>query len=420
MPAQDTSRDAVSIGCGDQAIRDAGVSGERFRLDRDCGRHPDRSNIANERPPGQAAERRRDLRLHRLHPSYEALGFEDVEIGKRGGRGPGVARIGVAMAQDCTRDRIVPERAAYPLPDQHATKRHVAGRDALGEGDHVRLDPVAGRCPQFAGPTETRDHLVGDEQHVMSSAQFADRGPVIIGGRNDAACSDHGLTDECGDLAAPRNQQRFEALEVHGADHRDLVDERPAIAGLHPGNADERRAPGVHPVIGMLARYDHPLLGPTEDIPVPARQLRRRIDGIRAARSEEHDRVGTERTECRQTVREFEGPARRVRPERGIRRELDELVGHRRGDLTPAVTHVAVPECGGRIEQLTAVAIGEHDPVGRLEHDLGLGNDMHVGESVPEMSAHVVPSHAVAFWLRVAASGDVDRFAAYTAPLPRF
>ena len=94
MPAQDTSRDAVSIGCGDQAIRDAGVSGERFRLDRDCGRHPDRSNIANERPPGQAAERRRDLRLHRLHPSYEALGFEDVEIGKRGGRGPGVARIG--------------------------------------------------------------------------------------------------------------------------------------------------------------------------------------------------------------------------------------------------------------------------------------------------------------------------------------
>ena len=86
-----------------------------------------------------------------------------------------------------------------------------------------------------------------------------------------------------------------------------------AVARLVAGDAGERRAPGVHPVVAVLARHDDPLLRPAQDVPVAARELGGRVDRVRAARAEEDDGV-LDRRERGQAVRELDGRLGRVRP----------------------------------------------------------------------------------------------------------
>ena len=108
---------------------------------------------------------------------------------------------------------------------------------------------------------------------------------------DDTACPDDGLTDERRDLRTASREQLRQRCRVRDADVDDLVDQRPAVAGLVAGDPGQRRSPGVHPVVAVLARDDDPLGGLAHHVPVAAGQLGRRIDRVRAAGAEEHDGV---------------------------------------------------------------------------------------------------------------------------------
>ena len=208
--------------------------------------------------------------------------------------------------------------------------------------------------------------------------------------RDDAARPDVRLADERGDLPGTLGEQRAERLDVHDADVDNLVDEVPAVASLHRPDPDQRRPPAVHPVVAELARHDHPLLGSADDVPVAADELGGSVDRIRSARTQEDDRV-RDRRQIGEALCEGDRRLRRVRPERRVRRQPDQLGGNRVGDLLPPIANVAVPQRGGRVEVSPAVHILEPNALGRANHDLVGRDRVHVGKAVPE-AAHGTPS----------------------------
>ncbi len=87
-------------------------------------------------------------------------------------------------------------------------------------------------------------------------------------------------------------------------------------------------------------------------------------------------------------VGQLHGRLAGVRPERRIGGQAHELLGHRIGDLAPAVADGAVPEGRGRIDEAAPVGRLQPDALAGAHHELGVLDQVHVGEAVPEGSGH--------------------------------
>ncbi len=70
--------------------------------------------------------------------------------------------------------------------DGDAAERHVAGVDALGEGQQVRDDALVRGDEPAAGPPEAGHHLVEDEDDAVPVAQLPHTGEVAGRGQHDA------------------------------------------------------------------------------------------------------------------------------------------------------------------------------------------------------------------------------------------
>ena len=134
----------------------AGSFVEDRRLDRDRGGQPDRPDLADHRRAGEAPdgriEDRLELATRSTSPSRSMM-----------------SRLAIAAAAAAAwPEYVYPWRNTAPAigssqngartrsPDEHAAERHVAGGHALGERDHVRLDPEALRAPHPARSARTR------------------------------------------------------------------------------------------------------------------------------------------------------------------------------------------------------------------------------------------------------------------------
>ena len=221
----------------------------------------------------------------------------------------------------------------------------------------------------------------------MLAAEPVDLGPVVRLGRDHAAGADNRLADEGGDLPGPLVEQRAQRLHVHRPDVHHLVDERAAVARLHRPDADERRAPAMHPVVAELPRDDEPLLRATHHVPVAPGELRSGIDGVRPTRAQEDHGV-RERRQGGEALRQLDGGLRGVRPERLVGRQPEELIGHRVRDRSPAVADVAEPEARDRIDVPAPGGVLQPDAFAGADHDLVVGDRVHVGEPVPERRGH--------------------------------
>ena len=78
-------------------------------------------------------------------------------------------------------ERSSSRNGSASVADEHAAERRVAGRHALGEGDHVGLvaEPVG--AEPGAEAAERADHLVGHEQHAVAVADLPH--PLEVAGR---------------------------------------------------------------------------------------------------------------------------------------------------------------------------------------------------------------------------------------------
>src|SRR5579862_328652 len=66
-------------------------------------------------------------------------------------------------------------------------ERQVAARDAFGERHDVGTYVEAARAEHLAGATETGDHLVEDEQNIVTRRDFPQCAQVTIGRRDHSA-----------------------------------------------------------------------------------------------------------------------------------------------------------------------------------------------------------------------------------------
>ncbi len=108
--------------------------------------------------------------------------------------------------QERGRPRV--ERLHQRVADHHAAERRVAGGDALGEGDDVRLVVIPLGAEVVAEPAERAYHLVGDQQHAVPVADLPY--PLEVPGRRREAAAGvlHRLEEDRGDRLRALAQDR--------------------------------------------------------------------------------------------------------------------------------------------------------------------------------------------------------------------
>ena len=272
------------------------------------------------------------------------------------------------------RGRARAERLHERVADQHPAERRVAGRDSLGEGDDVRLVPVALGAEVVAEPAERADHLVGDQQHAVPVADLPD--PLEVAGRRREAAAGvlHGLQvdrrDRLGSLTedgpldlvrgpdAERLQvvahERGGPVEV-GVRHPDAARGHRLERVLDVGQAGDGQRAHRGPVVGDLAADHLVPFGLAGQLEVLLGELPGRLDGLRAAGGEEHP-VQVARGQVGQPLGQLDGLGMGVGPQREVR-ELGGLARARLGDLLAAVADLAHEQAGQPVQVTPPVLV---------------------------------------------------------------
>ena len=252
-------------------------------------------------------------------------------------------------------------------------ERHVAARDAFGELHDVRLDAVVLQAEPSTRAAEPGDHLVGNQQHVVSRADLTDAREVVRRRDDDTSRPLHRFGDERRHRFRTRVEDGF--LEFVGRGHAETDPRIRADEAIRVGRVDvqeARRARLEHrpegreagrahrgerePVIGALPRDDLDLLRLAERLPVEPRGLERRLGGFGPAAREEEgvDRGKDQRTQpLGQRDRGHVAPARIG----GMKREGRHLPLGGIGQLPPAVSDVHVPQAREAVDVFASVRI---------------------------------------------------------------
>ena len=194
------------------------------------GRRSARPPRPEARASGSSRSREDGLELRRALD--EALALEDVEVDERGharSRVPGVR----AAVQERRRG-FVPERRAHAAAHHDGAERHVARADPLRARHQIGREAVSLAAEPAPEPSEARDHLVCNEQHVALAADSLDSGPVAVRWWDHPAGADHRLADECGCAAAELVEDAGEVGRVVVLHLGDVADER-AVAVADAG-----------------------------------------------------------------------------------------------------------------------------------------------------------------------------------------
>ena len=212
-----------------------------------------------------------------------------------------MAAVGVAVAEHLAR-ALAEERLLDAVRDDDGAHRHVARGQALRARHEIGRDAEALAAEVGAQAAEAADDLVRDQQHVVLAAQLLHARPEALGRRDHAAGADHGLADERGDVVGVVLEQRLERVGVAPRDVLDVRDQV-AVARAVARDALQARAERVDAVVAVLARDDDLLLGAADRVPVAARELGGRVDGVRAAARGEEDRGVVHRRHARRPCR---------------------------------------------------------------------------------------------------------------------
>ena len=148
------------------------------------------------------------------------------------------------------------------IADADAATWEVARRDRLGKLHDVRRHTPVLEGEPLPGPAESRDDLVGGEEHIVPVADLADAREVVIGRDDDTADPDHWLGEKHGDgVGAFAQDGLFERGRRQSGNVNEAGDAR---LEERPVSGDPRRAHGGQrgAVVAELSRDDLRLAGP--------------------------------------------------------------------------------------------------------------------------------------------------------------
>src|SRR3990170_3375459 len=125
-------------------------------------------------------------------------------------------------------------------------------------------------------------------------------------------------------------------------------------------------------------------VGPSDQLPVPAGHLRRRVDRVRSPACEEHLALGDRREGAHPLGELYRRPVGQVAEGR-VGSQAPDLLGHGVGDLGPTVADVAVPERRRRVEVAAPLLVPHVYALTPVHDELAARlPGGHVGERVPE------------------------------------
>ena len=366
-------------------------------------------------------------RMQRLFPMRLKLGgagqqpFLGIgfQRGDPGGRGDGVARVGIAVEQLDHMFRTLHEGVVDRRRGQDSAHRDDAVRQPLGAGDHVGHHAEVLRREGRAETAEARDDLVEDQQDAVLARDVAQAFQIALGRQQDTGRARHRFHDHGGDgigavqrddalqfvgqmramfrlparhavfrqmrmgqVVHPGQQAAEDAAVADDAAHRDAAEAHAVIPALAPDQA-RPAALAARAVIGQcdLQRGIH-RLGARVGVEHMLQPLGRDVDDPVG----EFERARMAHLECRRIVQRAHHPADRL------------------GDARPAMTGVAAPEPCGPVQDLAPVRRRIVHVLRRDEHPGRLLELPVRGEGHPE-GAQVVRRGLAVQWHRRPRSG---------------
>ena len=361
------------------------------------------ANLADDRVVGQAPEP-----LGQVGPGLvadlrdQAFLLDDAQVLQGDGAGHGMAGVGEAVEELAA---FLDQGLGDPLADHDRGERQVAGGDALGQGHEVGPDVEELAGEPGARAPEARDHLVGDQQHVVLLADPLDLRPVGLGRDDHPAGALDRLADEGGDGLGPQLQDLVLdrlgrlAAEVLGRERaavvvpigRGDVDEAgQGQVGLavHRGHAAQAGRRHGAAVVAEGPRDEGLLLGLALQVPEVPDHAHDGVVGLGAGGGEE-DPVEPRRGDLGELLGQLDRGRRRRLEEGVVVGQLEHLLVGDLGQLLAAVADVDAPQPGHGVQDAVALGIGEVDAFGRGDDPAAalLGQGLGVGEGVQVVAA---------------------------------
>lgn len=336
-----------------------------------------------------------------------------------------VTAVGIAMAEAAEGLALVGDDLVDAVADQQCGNRLERRRQALGAGQHVRLDAHGLAAPVVSGAAETADDLVSDHQDVVLAQYRLDLGEVARRWNDHATGAHDRLGKERADGFRPgfddglfqlfgqtRGKCLFAfarqalAIQVRAA-YMQHIGQWFAPAGVHVGQAGQAGCRQGGAVIAALAGDQAGLAGLADGGVVVAHELDRSIDRLRP-RTLEHHLVQTCRCPCHQGLRQIGGRAVAAVGEGLLIGQLEHLgvAGFCQARLAEAQRRA--PQAGHPLDETLAMFIEHVDALATL-HDhradlfvqtkVGLGVEM-VGD-IPLGQIRTASNHEVilSLWL---------------------
>ena len=153
-----------ALGGGERHLRHR--VGDQLEADEE----PAAADVADTFDIGEAfLDHRHQARPVGPHPLDQPITLDDALDGETGSTGERVSgeRVPGLRTSDRGqhgRDLVVVQRRA---------ERHIPAAESLGDGHHVRRDPVVFERPPGAAAPGAAHHLVGDQQHAVAVADLA-------------------------------------------------------------------------------------------------------------------------------------------------------------------------------------------------------------------------------------------------------
>ena len=304
-------------------------------------------------------------------PVHETLLGDDLQVLDGGGGHGGMARVGVAGAQQ---EAGLLEVLAHPAAHDHAAEGQVAGGHTLGEGHHVGRHAERLGAEPLAGAAESADHLVEDQQGAVLVAEPADPGEVALRRREHPARALHRLGDDRSHPLAVLGERGGHHLDVV-VGHLDEVGDQIAPSLAVGSDALGRGAAEVGAVVAVGASYHHLAFDAAGPLGVEAGELECGVHRVRPGAAEEHPPVGQRRAFGDHLGRPGRGRVGE-RVEGVVGGELAHLRGHRVGHLRAGMADLAVPEAGQAVDVRPPLVVVEGGALGPHDVDhvgLGLG-----------------------------------------------
>ena len=282
----------------------------------------------------------------------------------------------------------------------HRAEGRVAGGDALGAGDDVRLVAVPLRAEHVAEPAERADHLVADQEHVVLVADLAD--PVEVSRRRREAAA--GVLDRLQEdrrdrfrslvldrrrdlVGGPEAELLLVVLEVRRAvvvrvRHPERRGDERLERRLHARQAGDREGALRRPVVGDRPADHLVLVVLAGELEVVLGELPRGLDGLAATGGEE-DPVEVARRVVGHPLGELDRVGVGVGPDRHERQPFGLLRGGL-GQLRAPVAELAHEQAGEPVEVALPVDVVD---VGTLAAD----DDRNLGVVMRRVPGEVHP-----------------------------